>query len=188
VAERARPAGETGRAHQSGSDEGDLEDLLDCLTTSEWAEAFAMFGVAVSEARTGEAEEAEEPRPPVVLAGLADWLRDKAVGGAKKRFLEWWLAYLEAMAAYEMLDGWITSPHHLTADDDDVRIEVRTRIGALTKKAKEKLVKRLKERAKALRQRARQLRADGKAEQADRTERQAGMFDAAADEVEKSLH
>jgi len=56
---------------------------------------------------------------------------------------------------------------------------------ALTKKAKEKLVKRLRDRAKALRERAKKLRDEGKTDQANRTERQATEFDISADEVEK---
>lgn len=105
----------------------------------------------------------------------------------RKKILKWWLDYLEAMCAYEMLDGWITSPFHYPLDEGDVRAQVRTQITALTDGAKKKLIKRLKDRAKALRDKAKNLKDQGKAGDAQRAEDQAKAFDQAADEVEKSL-
>ena len=146
---------------------------LDELELADWSEAFALFGLATAETRDDDGE--RRGADTFVLAGLTEWLKDRGASTAKNKFLEWWLAYLEAMSAYEMLDGWITSPFR-AADDDDVRIKVRDQIAALTKKAKEKLVDRLKKRAKDLREKARKLRNEGKTEQADRVEKQAHHF------------
>jgi hypothetical protein len=156
----------------------DLEARIEMLSLTDWAAAFAVFNLLTAElvtkAGSGEA---------LVAANLTDWLKEKVKGGARNWFLEWWLAYLEAMCAYDMLDGWITSPHH-TAGDDEVRSHTRDQVTALTKKAKEKLAERLHERAKELRERAKRLRDEGKADKASRTERQATEFDVAAEEVE----
>ncbi len=88
--------------------------------------------------------------------------------------------------AYDQLDGWITSPFH-RADDDEVRARARDQVTALTKKAKEKLIELLKERAKELRKKAQELRKQGETEKADRVARQAEEFDIAADEIKKTL-
>src|SRR5262245_23133059 len=62
----------------------------------------------------------------------------------KKKFLKWWLDYLEAMSAYEMLDGYLTSPFHYPADEDRIRTQTRNQITALTEGAKKKLLQRLR--------------------------------------------
>src|SRR5262249_25474038 len=89
------------------------------------------------------------------------------VGGvAKKVFLDWWKDYLEAMCAFEMLDGWITSPYHWPMSEDEVRAQARTQITALTDGAKKKLIVRLKEKAKKLRDKAKDLRKEGQDQKA----------------------
>ena len=88
--------------------------------------------------------------------------------------------------AYDQLDGWITSPFH-RADDDEVRARARDQVTALTKKAKERLVELLRDRAKKLRANAKELRQQGQIDKADRVARQAEEFDIAADEIKKLL-
>lgn len=115
----------------------------------------------------------------VITASLGDSL--------KKKFLKWWLDYLEAMSAYEMLDGWITSPFHWPLREDEVRSNTRTQITALTDGAKKKLIDRLKEKAKKLRDKAKEQRKDGQEQKAQMSEDQAKAMDQAADEVGNSM-
>jgi hypothetical protein len=110
-----------------------------------------------------------------LVAGLEDattpWLED------------WWRGVVEAIAALETVDGWITSPFHWPLKEDETRSEARDQIQFLTRAAKRRLFEKLKKRAAELRGRAEELRDEGKPDAARRREDQAKAFDQAADEV-----
>ncbi len=111
-----------------------------------------------------------------------------SVGGIlRKAFLDWWRDWIEANCAFEGIEGMIDSLNGYPPSDDMVQVNTNNAGVALTKGAKKKLAKMLKDRAKELRDKAKDLRKDGKGDKADLQDSRAHAFDVAAAAVDSSM-
>lgn len=171
---------ESPREWPSGWPERFTTATLDDLEVEDWQRAAAVFNLL------GESLAASDEERPLVFADAKELVKEGGKSLARDYFLEWWYDYLTALFAYEMLDGWISSPFH-DLDQDTVRQRARDRVVGMSDAGKRKLAKRLRDKAERLREQAKKLRADGKDEAAGRAEDQARAFDQAADEVMKDV-